>query len=282
MLYKKVELLTDARCIVGESPVWDERKERLLMVDIQGKRLRSIDWKSLKITETVLQQQAGFVVLRQDGGIVAGAEDGVYHVLPDGSFAPLSQDFVKKGERFNDGKVGPDGRLYLGTFSRDGSAAFYRMEADGAMTELFDGVGNSNGLDFDEKKGVMYYNDTPTGRTDVFRFDSEKGLLSERRTVFSYQNGEPDGMTMDAEGNLWTAVWGSGAVVCVNPYTGQILHTVALPVSQVACCAFAGKDLKSLVITNAAHCVHLMDEPLAGAVFVVQTDVCGLTVNRLE
>ena len=277
---RSIELITDARCIVGEGPIWDDRTGCLLMTDIQGKRMRRIHWDSLSIEETVLPQQTGFFLLTESGKILGGAEDGVYIVGTDGTFTRFSKPFKLKGQRFNDGKAGPDGRAYIGTLSRDFTAAFYRMETDGSLTELFDKVGNSNGLDWDTEKGVMYYNDTPTGRTDCFDFSS--GELKKRSKVFRYIGGNPDGMTIDSNGNLWTAVWGSGTVVCVDPTVGKIIDKVDLPVSQPSCCAFAGEDMDTLVITSAAHGIQLKNEPYAGSVFAVSVGVKGNKPYRLD
>lgn len=276
---RKVELITDARCIVGEGPIWDDTNNRLLMVDIQGKRLRSIDWSTLKVRDTVLSQQTGFLFFDKDGQLYGGAEDGIYRISNDGELERFSKPCDLKGQRFNDGKVGPDGKLYAGTFSRDYSAAFYRMDCDGTLTELFDGVGNSNGLDWSPDCKTLYYNDTPTGKTDSFCFD--KGILSNRKSVFTYKGGNPDGMTIDTDGNLWTAVWGSNTAVCVNPKNGKIIDEIELPVSQISCCAFAGKDMKTLIITTAAHGVMLKDEPLAGATFAVDLSVGGIKPYKL-
>lgn len=270
---RNIELITDALCIVGEGPIFDEKNNRLLMLDIQGKRLRSIDWSTLKVTDTVLPQQTGFLFFDEQDTLYGAAEDGIYKI-ENGSFLPFSKPCNLKGMRFNDGKVGPDGCLYGGTFSRDNSAAFYKMDGHGNLTELFDKVGNSNGLSFSSDEKFFYYNDTPTGRTDIFSY--KDGALTNRQPLITYKGGNPDGMTIDADGNLWTALWGSGTAVKVNTKTGKIIDKIELPVSQVACCAFAGKDLKTLVITTAAHGVSLRDEPLAGATFAVNLEVGGI------
>ena len=279
---RNIELITDARCIVGEGPIWDEKNNRLLMVDIQGKRMRSINWDNLAINETVLPQQTGFFLLSESGRLLCGAEDGVYEVLSDGRFMPFSKPCKLKGARFNDGKVGPDGRAYLGTFSRDNSAAFYRMDAEGNLTELFDKVGNSNGLDWSADGKTFYYNDTPTHKTDAFDFDIRTGELSARRSIYTYESGNPDGMTVDSNGNLWSAAWGAGEAICICPENGKVIDRIKLPVSQVACCAFAGSSLDTLVITTAAHGVNLKDEPLAGSVFAVNIGVKGIRPYRMK
>ncbi len=275
---RSIELITDARCIVGEGPIWDKANNRLLMLDIQGKRLRSIDWSSLKVKDTVLPQQTGFLFFGADNTLYGGAEDGIYRIGSDGEFKRFSKPCNIKGERFNDGKIGPDGLLYGGTFSRDYTAAFYRMDLDGTLVELFDGVGNSNGLDWSPDGKIMYYNDTPTKRTDCFAFSDKN--LTDRKEVITYTTGAPDGMTIDSDGNLWTALWGSGTAVCVNPKSGKIIDKIEFPVSQIACCAFAGKDMKTLVVTTAAHGIMLKNEPLAGATFGVKLNVGGIDSNR--
>ncbi len=274
-MYKGLELISDALCIVGESPLWDAHDQQLLYLDIQGKRMRRINWLNGIMIDTVLPQQFGFIVQDTDGNIIGGGEHGIYRIDFDGNITMINHTYRFKGARINDGKVGPDGRLYFGTFSRDYSAAFYKMETDGSITELLNGIGNSNGLDWDPSNHKMYYNDTPSGRTDAFIFNGENGTLSNRKTLYTYSEGCPDGMTCDTKGNLWVALWGGKAVVCVRPDDGTIIRRIDLPVSQVACCAFAGNDLRDLVITTAAHGIHLKDEPLAGATFKIHVEAEG-------
>ena len=278
---QKLEIITDARCIVCESPVYDEKNDILYTVDIQGKRLRKIYLSRGKIEDTVLCQQVGFVVLGIKGEVIVGAEDGVYLLVDGGSFKKINKPFNMKGIRFNDGKVGPDGNLYLGTFSRDFSAAFYKMDGFGNMTELFDHVGNSNGLDWSLDGKKMYYNDTPTHKTFSFDFDIKNGLLSNKQTVFEYGNGNPDGLSVDENGDIWSAVWGKGEVVCIRPETGELIDCIKLPVSQATSCAFYGKYLDSLAITTAAHGIMLKDEELAGSVFGLKMRVKGKKNYRL-
>lgn len=279
---KGLEVLTDALSLVGEGPLWIKETGELLYVDIRGKRLRRVQFSSGKISDVVLEKLTAFIFEDENGSILCGAVDGIYKVEPDGRMSPINAHTALKGSRYNDGKVGCDGRLYMGTFSRDRSAAFYRMEHDGSIHELFDGVGNSNGIAWDEARKILYYNDTPTRRTDAFDFDPVSGLLSNRRTVIEYPYGLPDGMTIDSEGNLWTALWGGHAVVCVQPQTGRIIRKIEMPVSQPTCCVFAGNDLRELVITSAAVGMSMYDEPLAGALFSINTGAQGLPHHKMK
>ncbi len=274
----KVEVITDALTIVGEGPVWDDRRNKLYMTDILGKRFRTVDLKTGSVEDRVMPQQIGFIFLGEKGEIYCGAQKGIYEIT-DGNFEPFCVPEILKGNRFNEGKVGPDGRVYGGTISYDFSSAFYRLDGNGTLTELFDKVGNSNGLDWDLDKGLLYYTDTHTYKTDCFDFDG-KGNIFNRRTVFEYKEGSPDGMCIDENGNLWTALWGVGKVICFDPSTSKVLEEIALPATQPSCCAFAGENLDTLVITSAAHGRIIREENLSGALFAVKPGVKGKKVNR--
>ncbi len=276
-MYEGLEVLCAALCIVGESPVWDCRQRCLYMVDVHGQRMRRIDLASGAARDAVFPQQIGALVLAQSGGLIGCMEDGLYRLTEAGGMEPLLAPIALDGPRFNDAKAGPDGCLYGGTIHYEGRGALYRITPQLQVTTLLTGVGNSNGLDWDTDKGVFYYNDTPTLRTDAFDFDEAAGTISRRRCVRRYtpKDGHPDGMTLDSEGMLWVALWGHGRVIRMDPADGRILREIRLPVRNAACCAFAGDDLRELIITSAAHDTLLRGQPLAGAVFRIRVDVPG-------
>lgn len=274
MKYSGLELVSDALSIVSESPVWDSENSILYYVDIQGKRLRKLNYLNGGIHDLVLKSQIGCIIPDENGGIIGGMEDGVYQITENGDTKRLNKPFDMKGFRFNDGKAGPDGKLYIGTISREHKGALYCMDCHGNMTELLDGIGNSNGIDWDTDKNLMYFNDTPTLKTDVFDFES--GKISNRRNIFEYKNVQnPDGMTMDEEGMLWVCLWGDGKVVRLNPDTRKITDTILLPVPNVACCIFGGDNLNELIITTASHFTDLRKYPYAGAVFKIKLPYKG-------
>ena len=273
----KPEVITDALTIVGEGPLWDDREKVLYMTDILGKRIRKVNIENGEIADRVVPQQVGFMFLTEKGELLCGAQKGIYNLSK--GFGEVCVPEKLKGNRFNDGKVGPDGRLYGGTISYDFSSAFYRY--DGALTELFDGVGNSNGLDWDEKKGLLYYTDTFTKKTDCFDFSMD-GTITGRRTVYTHTEGSPDGMCIDQNGNLWIALWGAGKVICVDPERSENIEEILLPAAQPSCCTFAGENLDTLVITTAAHGRIIREEPLSGALFKVKMDVKGKKPYRFK
>ena len=283
-MYQGLEVVCNALCIVGESPVWDRDNACLRMVDIQGRRMRRIDWRTGAVTDTVFPQQIGALVPCESGRVLGCMEDGLYYLTDAGAMTPLLAPMALEGPRFNDVKAGPDGCLYGGTIHYRGHGAFYRITPALTVTTLLRDVGNANGLDWDTKLGVLYFNDTPTLQTDAFDFDSATGALRGRRCVRRYDetDGNPDGMTLDSEGMLWVALWGRGRVMRLNPATGEQLTEIRLPVSNTASCAFAGDDLRELIITTAAHGTMLRKEPLAGAVFRARVDVPGRLPFRFQ
>ena len=274
---RKVECVTNALCIVGESPLWRAETRTLFMVDIHGRRIRSIDWVSGAVSDWVMRQQTGALLLEKNGELMACMEDGIYRVDSAGNARPLFAPMPLAGPRFNDVKVGPDGRIYGGTIHYEGNGAFYAIEPDGRMRTLLTGVGNANGLDWDTERNLFYFVDTPTMCVFRFHFDPVLGNITHREIVrkFSPDEGNPDGMTMDAQGKLWIALWGGGHALRIDPDTGATLDEICLPVSNISCVAFAGNDLDEMVITTSAHNTILRQEPMAGAVFRVKVETPG-------
>ena len=107
-----------------------------------------------------------------------------------------------------------------------------------------------NGLDWPEPD-LLWHIDSPTRRIELYAYP-EHGPLAEpvRALDVSELGGDPDGMTLDAEGNLWVAFWGGSAVHCLSP-DGKLLETVELPTSRVTSCAFGGPGLDTLYVTTA-------------------------------
>lgn len=281
-----IEVLLESHAAVGEGPVWDERTERLIWVDIMNNAVHAFDPQTGTDTAVDVGQPVGAAALREQGGVVLALRDG---------FALLDQDFGNlrlvaevepdlPGNRMNDGKAGPDGCFYAGTMSfrpREAVgpvAAFYRLDPNLEVTRVFDGVILSNGLDWSPDTRTMYYIDSMTQGVDAFSFDATSGTLSDRRRLISVEKGVglPDGMTADAEGYLWVALHGSGTVRRFAP-DGQLDRVLRLPVSHVTCCAFGGADYADLYITSMTFGLEerIRDEPLAGALFRCRPGVRG-------
>ena len=132
----------------------------------------------------------------------------------------------------------------------------------------------------------MYHIDSPSQRVRAYHYDIDGAWLSKGRTIVSFTDAYPDGMCVDAAGNLWVALWEGGRVVCVDPATATILREVAMPVSRPTSCCFGGEGLSTLYVTSCSvdstmnggerNAVDLEKEPLAGSVFAIDVGVAGL------
>lgn len=272
-----LNIIDDKRQIVAEGPLWDEKKNLLYTIDILGKTVRTTDLLTLEHTETVYPQEIGCIVLRENGTLVAAMQDGVYDLHEDGSISPVCVPGKLKGRRFNDGKVGPDGRLYVSTTDAQHLGAFYRVDADGSITELVDHIGCGNGLAWTKDAKTLYYVDSPDRMIYAFDFDKENGTVSNRRCVMESPcpSGEPDGMCIDSEDKLWLAVWGGGTFYRIDPVRRTVMERHEIGSKIVSCCALAGPDLKTLIITTASKNVDFSEQPDAGKTFAMRTEVSG-------
>ncbi|MER7563103.1 SMP-30/gluconolactonase/LRE family protein [Streptomyces sp. NPDC097941] len=263
----KYEVAVRAEATLGEGPTWDG--ERLLWIDILGARLHSYDPVSGHRTVRVLDQHIGAVKPRAGGGLVLNLRDGVALLDPDGSLRWLHHEPVP-GRRANDAAVAPDGSLWAGTMRYDeapGGGTLSRITGDGMHHTVLDDVAVSNGTGWSPDGRLMYYIDSPTRRVDVF--DHHDGHIENRRTLVEIEDGAgfPDGLTVDADGCVWVALWDGGAVRRYTP-GGELDRVITLPTSRVTACAFGGPDLSDLYITTARVGLDA-PHPVAGSLLVV-------------
>ena len=277
-----LRIIDDKNQIVAEGPVWDDRRGLLYTIDILGRTVRTTDLDTLEHTEVRYDQDIGCIVLREDGGLLAAMTDGIYEIFSDGSKKLFCRAENMKGRRFNDGKVGPDGRFYVGTTDNSHEGALYRVDTDGTVTEILDHVGCSNGIAWTADASTMYFVDSPDRCIEAFDFDVRTGEISGRRKVFDafFPDGVFDGMTIDSEDMLWAASWGAHHAYRIDPVNNKVLTEIELPAEKVSCCAFAGSDLKTLVITTASKDNDLTAMPDAGKTFALQCEVAGMPQKR--
>lgn len=280
------ELELKIPAILGEGAIWNHRTQELYWVDIEGQKLHIYDPASGHNRTLALPSRIGTVVPTRDGQAVIGLEDGIYRLDPsDGAIelhAPVEAD--KPQNRTNDGKCDPAGRLWIGTMNLEeqtGAGALYRVAPSGKVETMLRNVTISNGIVWTADQRTMYYIDTPTNVVKAFDFDLPSGTISNERVAVTIdpEMGHPDGMTIDAEGMIWVALWGGSAVIRFHPRTGAMLEKVDVPALKVTSCAFGGPLLDTLYITTASIAMtpeQLEHYPDAGSLFSVQPGVSGV------
>jgi sugar lactone lactonase YvrE len=225
----------------------------------------------------------GTVGLTRDGGLVLALVDGFAFADHDGQNLTRLPGFTvdRATVRFNDGKPDPWGNFCAGTMAWDEQGgppcALYRLTPDGTVTELVQDVALSNGLDWSDDRRLFYYADSYAGGVDLFDTDPDTGALFARRRFITIDEGLPDGLTLDAEGCVWLAAWGTGELCRYTP-AGDLDTVVRLPARQVTSAAFGGPDLATLYITTARENFTEADrqqEPHAGDIFACTPSVPG-------
>ncbi len=184
--------------------------------------------------------------------------------------------------RFNDARCDRAGRLWAGSMPLDAATptgALYRFDAAGAWEKMDSGFAVSNGLDWSPDDRTFYFVDTGPGIIYAYDFDIATGEISKRREFarIAPEEGRPDGLTVDADGNVWCAIWDGWCVRRYRP-DGRLDREISLPVPRPTSCAFGGKDLETLFITSARVRLPertLADAPLSGGVFALEPGVCG-------
>jgi len=273
------EQVTAAVAYHGEGPVWSERWGGLRWVDMLAG-----DVLSLAADGSVERRHVASVAAamrpRRGGGAVLGIERGFALEGADGTITRLSELWTDERLRMNEGACDPDGRFYCGSMAYDkqpGVAALYRLEPDRSVQVVLENVTVSNGLDWSPDGSLAYYNDTDTGRVDVFDYEPRAGLSGRR--PFVETGARPDGLTVDAEGGVWVALSNASAV---RRYTadGALDEVVDLPVTKVTACMFGGPRLDELFITTSREGLPTGVEPAAGSLFRAVPGVTGLPVRE--
>ncbi|WP_433514544.1 SMP-30/gluconolactonase/LRE family protein [Nonomuraea sp. CA-143628] len=268
-----MEVVPVPRARLGEGPCWDERTGTLLWVDIPAGLVHRLDPADGSHESIDVGQPVGVAVPRVSGGLALAVRDGF--AVHDGELtvvAPVTAA-ERPGNRMNDGACDRAGRFFAGTMAQDdtpGAGSLYRLGPDRRVERILDGVAISNGIGWSPDERLLYYVDTLTDRVDVFDYDPATGQVADRRLFAVLPS--PDGLTVDASGHVWVALWGGGKVVRLRP-DGQLDLTVEVPATNVTSCAFGGPDLDILYVTTA------WDGRTGGELWRRRTSFTGLPTN---
>ena len=287
----QIDQITEPVTEHGEGPVWDAATGRLHWVDMLRGDVLTME-ESGGTSSSPSRQHLGDVVAavrpRSGGGLVLAVERGFAVLDPGaGTARTVAEVWQDPSVRMNEGGCDPQGRFYAGSMaydSRPGGGSLYRLDPDGTVSTLLDEVSVSNGIGWSPDDRTMYFTDTPSRRIYRYDFDRARGEIANRRVFAEVApgHGGPDGMTVDAEGFVWSAQFDRW---CINRYApdGKLERSIRLPVQRPTTCMFGGPDLSILYVTSARMDLSeaaLAEQPHAGGVFALDVGVKGLPEPR--
>ena len=281
------QLIADYACKTGEGPLWHPLENRVYWCDIPSGRMFRYDPAIGHHEQFYEGDVVGGFTIQDDGKLLLFMARGTIQVYDDGHLTPVIDEIpAETASRFNDVIADPVGRVYCGTMpSPDHLGRLYRLDTDGTLTEVADQIGCSNGMGFTPDRSKMYYTDSTARKIYLFDYDESSGDLTNQRVFVDVgdEEGIPDGMTVDAEGYVWSARWDGNCLVRYSP-EGQEVTRVQFPARKVSCLSFGGDNYADAYVTTAGGDDKPNEGDGAGALFRVDLKVLGVAefVSRVH
>ena len=274
-----IEQIADYRCITGENPMWHPLEKKVYWLDIPSGRLFRYD-PSTQQHENFFthDEEVGGFTIQPDGGLLLFMSRGAIGFLRGNRIDHVVDEISEeKASRFNDVIADPAGRVFCGTMPQKGRlGVLYRLETDGSIQPVLEGIGCSNGMGFSNDLQKMYYTDSGKREIYLFDYDQETGDISNQRVFVKTPDGEgvPDGMTVDREGYVWSARW-DGSGLFRFDIQGNLERKIELPASKVSSVVFGGDDYTDIYATTAGGNDKIINGSGAGALFRIKTEFTG-------
>lgn len=265
------ELVFYAGNALLEGPLWDDKNNLLYFVSIDDEIIYRFSEETTEIDSFPTNGPVGAAVLNNDGQIISAEKSGIYSIDPETKERTfLMQPSEDARLRYNDGKMDPKGRFFIGTMgyeeTLEGAASLYAIE-NGEYKEVLSDLTLSNGMGWTKDGQTFYHIDTPTKKVKQYDYDLETTEVSNGRTVIEITgDGSPDGMCVDIDEKIWVAEFGGKRVCKWDPETGERLVEIPMPVTDITSCCIGGADKNYLYITTA----QVDGEPLSGGLFRVK------------
>ena len=250
-----VKVIDNRICHLGEGPLWNVGEQKLYWTDILNGKIYQYNPET-KQTELFWSgdMQVGGFSFNKDGALMLCSDQGVFK-LQDNQISKIFDIKMKKGERFNDIIADPKGRIFAGTLKSSLSdGILYRIEQGKEPVVVLKNIGISNGMCFSADSKFFFHTDSMARTITRFNYDSVTGNISSPKVIYqgTEANGFPDGMTMDAEGQIWIACWAASKVIRITT-EGEITKSYPIPAMQPSSLTFGGSNLQTLYVTSACQ-----------------------------
>jgi xylono-1,5-lactonase len=282
-----IQTIWPAELDLGEGPLWHAPSGRFFFVDVHGCALHAWHASTGARQSWPLPERIGWLIARRDGdGFMAGLQSGFARLWLEPALRLEKLGSPHAGQpdvRLNDAKADCHGRIWAGSMNnvdtRRADGQLTRLDPDGSFTVMETGIRIANGPCIRADGTRMLHTDSALDCVYHYHIGLNGELLNKQEWKrFGGRQGTPDGMTLDANGNVWIAFWGGA---CLRQFTpeGELLQRVDLPALQITSVAFGGDDLQSLVVTSARNGMsdkQLAQYPGSGSVFLLRPGVAGV------
>ena len=273
------ELIADYNNHVGEGPLWHQTERLLYWVDIPQGRIFRYDPLSGEHEQFHQGRVIGGFTIQEDGSLLLFMDRGSIAILKEGELSYVVDEIPEERDtRFNDVIADPRGSVFCGTMPTDTEPAkLYRLDPDGSLTVVLDGIGLSNGLGFTPDRKQMYYTDSYARKIYIFDYDEHTSEISNQRVFVETpeDGGIPDGMTVDAEGHVWSARVDGSALFRYTP-DGVEERSITFPAKKISSVTFGGDDMDEMYVTTIGGDNKAEEGPGAGALFRLKLGIRGV------
>lgn len=272
--------------ILGEGPLWDPSQQVLYWLDIEQAQLHQLNPKTKQHQQWLLPEKASAIALGSKNNLlITFSQQFGFIEIPSGKITYWLKPTLSANEVFNDGKCDRNGRFWIGSKDikeKSTIGALYRLDLDGKFTKMDEGFIVSNGMGWSPDNKYFYFTDGDLHRQILrYDFDLVTGKIFNRKifTKIPEELGYPDGLTVDAEGYVWSAHWDGWRITRYTP-DGRVDKIIPTPIQKPTSCCFGVGDLKTLFITSATRDLskeQLQQQPLAGGVFSTALSCVGIS-----
>jgi len=270
-----LEPIADYACHTGENPLYHPEEDCVYWTDIPNGKLFRYYIATGKHEICYTGEPVGGFTLQADGALLLFCARGAVKIWRNGELTTVIDEIPEeRAARFNDVIADPVGRVFCGTMpTPERKGRLYRLDTQGNLRLLLEGIGCSNGMGFTPDHKQMYYTDSGAGIVYLFDYDQTTGEISHQRNFAKVAPGEgvPDGMTVDATGNVWSTRWDGSCMVCYTP-DGAEKERISFPVKKVSCVTFGDADYQTMYVTTAGGHIKQTDGEHAGALFRVRLE----------
>ena len=271
-----IERIGDIKNKLGEGPVWDVGEKALYWTDANAPAIYRLDPKTNDIKTWKMPKPIGSFAIREKGGAVLALSDGFYLFdFKSGEAKQIGDPIAKPGTQFNDGKTDARGRFIAGTLDSKFAGplgSIFSLDASLKCSVLEPAIGCTNGPCFSPDNRTFYCSDSVSRTIAAYDYDLSTGKVSNKREFAKIKGlgGVPDGATVDADGNLWSAIAGGGKIVCFKP-DGSIARTVEVTVPIVTSVMFGGDNLDVMYATSiGSKTLGMEPGPDGGRLFAIK------------